>query len=91
MDISIFGEHLLISLVPWLAGVLVGGGLGYGKPEGSSGPALRHGRQDHFKETVPDHRGRDQEQGTHHLRKIYGDLSIPPPMGVLLLRAGPQG
>jgi len=29
MNVSIFGEHLLISLVPWLAGVVVGGGLGY--------------------------------------------------------------
>jgi ABC-type proline/glycine betaine transport system permease subunit len=29
MNISTFGEHLLISLVPWLAGAVVGGGLGY--------------------------------------------------------------
>jgi hypothetical protein len=29
MNVSTFGEHLLISLVPWLAGVVVGGGLGY--------------------------------------------------------------
>ncbi len=29
MNISTFGEHLLISLVPWLAGAIVGGGLGY--------------------------------------------------------------
>ena len=29
MNVSIFGEHLLISLVPWLAGVVIGGGLGY--------------------------------------------------------------
>ncbi|MDH4138063.1 MAG: hypothetical protein OEW09_15295 [Anaerolineae bacterium] len=29
MNVSTFGEHLLISLVPWLAGAIVGGGLGY--------------------------------------------------------------
>ena len=29
MEISVVGEHLLISLVPWLAGVVVGGALGY--------------------------------------------------------------
>jgi ABC-type proline/glycine betaine transport system permease subunit len=29
MGTSILGEHLLISLVPWLAGVVVGGSLGY--------------------------------------------------------------
>jgi ABC-type proline/glycine betaine transport system permease subunit len=29
MNISILGEHLLISIVPWLIGVAVGGGLGY--------------------------------------------------------------
>lgn len=29
MNVSVVGEHLLISLVPWLAGVVVGGGLGY--------------------------------------------------------------
>jgi ABC-type proline/glycine betaine transport system permease subunit len=29
MNVSTFGEHLLISLVPWLAGATVGGGLGY--------------------------------------------------------------
>ena len=29
MDVSVIVEHLLISLVPWLAGVLLGGGLGY--------------------------------------------------------------
>jgi len=29
MSISILGEHLLISIVPWLIGVAVGGGLGY--------------------------------------------------------------
>jgi ABC-type nitrate/sulfonate/bicarbonate transport system permease component len=29
MSVSILGEHLLISLVPWLAGIIVGGVLGY--------------------------------------------------------------
>ena len=29
MKLSVIGQHLLISLLPWLAGVLVGGGLGY--------------------------------------------------------------
>ena len=29
MNVSVVGEHLLISLVPWLAGIVVGGGLGY--------------------------------------------------------------
>ena len=29
METSILGEHLLISLVPWLVGVAVGGSLGY--------------------------------------------------------------
>jgi len=29
MNVSTFGQHLLISLVPWLAGAIVGGGLGY--------------------------------------------------------------
>lgn len=29
MNVSVIGQHLLISLVPWLAGVVVGGGLGY--------------------------------------------------------------
>lgn len=29
MNVSVVGDHLLISLVPWLAGVVVGGGLGY--------------------------------------------------------------
>jgi ABC-type proline/glycine betaine transport system permease subunit len=29
METSILGEHLLISLVPWLVGVVVGGSLGY--------------------------------------------------------------
>ncbi len=29
MNSAVFRQHLLISLVPWLAGVAVGGGLGY--------------------------------------------------------------
>jgi len=29
MDVFVVVEHLLISLVPWLAGVVLGGGLGY--------------------------------------------------------------
>jgi len=29
MNVSTFGEHLLISLVPWFAGAVIGGGLGY--------------------------------------------------------------
>jgi hypothetical protein len=29
MNVSTFSEHLLISLVPWLVGAIVGGGLGY--------------------------------------------------------------
>jgi hypothetical protein len=29
MNVSTFGEHLLISLVPWFAGAIIGGGLGY--------------------------------------------------------------
>lgn len=29
MNVSIVSEHLLISIVPWLIGVVVGGGLGY--------------------------------------------------------------
>jgi ABC-type proline/glycine betaine transport system permease subunit len=46
MDISILGEHLLISLVPWLVGVVVGGGLGYTCALGARGlfsvlPGLR--------------------------------------------------
>jgi hypothetical protein len=29
METSILSEHLMISLLPWMVGVLLGGGLGY--------------------------------------------------------------
>lgn len=48
MNVSILTEHLLISLVPWLVGVVIGGGLGYAcalaaRSLFSRFPALRRG------------------------------------------------
>lgn len=35
MSSAVFGQHLLISLVPWLAGVAVGGVRIYMRPNGT--------------------------------------------------------